>query len=186
MKCSVSRKIQQQLHVLWLDNFSKTYAVALQSIAKGAFKSCLWTGFAMKRYIGSSLRARMNNIGTRAMNKDLFAAQIMNQMKAKMDRFGNTKWDYLNNSIVQRYQVTSIPLKPYVDDAKDPQLHQILSESRDGVRNFFPMDILPENIGSNRGLLLILKRLSDENQASVQWKFLAVDCNIFLRVLKVK
>ena len=53
------------------------------------------------------------------------------------------------------------------------------------MRNFFPLGMLPENIGSNRGLLLILKDLFGVQPKPGHFFFLAADCNIFLRLLKV-
>jgi hypothetical protein len=44
---------------------------------------------------------------------------------------------------------------------------------------------LPENIGSNRGLLLIIKDLFQAPPKPGNYHFLSVDCNIFLRMLKV-
>ena len=181
------RQASEDRHVLWWDNFSKMYAVALQSISKGAFKSCLWTGFAMKKYIGRPFPEWQYDIGKRGMEKNLFTDSVLNDLKATMRQVGEEKWNYLSNSIVRRYGVNSIPLKPEVDERKEPHLFQILSESRDGVRTFMPLGILPENVGSNRGLLLLLKSLSDKHASSERKKysFLTVDCNIFLRILKV-
>ena len=61
----------------------------------------------------------------------------------------------------------------------------MLRESRDGMRNFFPLGMLPENIGANRGLLLLLKELFGVQPRPGHYSFLCVDCNIFLRILKV-
>jgi hypothetical protein len=53
------------------------------------------------------------------------------------------------------------------------------------MKNFYPLGMLPENIGSNRGLLLILKDLFGLQPRAGHYSFLSVDCNIFLRFLKV-
>ena len=39
-------------HVLWLDNFSKGYAMSVPNLKKTAYASCLWTGIAVHRYVG--------------------------------------------------------------------------------------------------------------------------------------
>ena len=82
-------------------------------------------------------------------------------------------------------KVRQIPLKPEVDPAVDPVRAAVLRESRDGMRNFFPLDMLAENIGSNRGLLLLMKDLFGVQPRSGHFSFLSCDCNIFLRLLKV-
>ena len=78
-----------------------------------------------------------------------------------------------------------MPLKPEVDAKADPAMAAVLRESRDGMRNFFPLGMLPENIGSNRGLLLLLKDLFGVQPKVGHYSFLSVDCNIYLRMLKV-
>ena len=84
-----------------------------------------------------------------------------------------------------RHTVRSSPLKPEVDAAAHPALAAVLRESRDGMRNFYPLAMLPENIGSNRGLLLLLKELFGVQPRVGHYSFIAVDCNIFMRMLKV-
>ena len=44
---------------------------------------------------------------------------------------------------------------------------------------------MPENIGSNRRLLLLLKDLCGVQPKAEHYSFLSVDCNIYLRMLKV-
>ena len=55
----------------------------------------------------------------------------------------------------------------------------------DGTRNFYPLAMLPEKNESNRGLLLILKDLFGVQPRAGRYSFIAVDCNIFMRMLKV-
>ena len=45
--------------------------------------------------------------------------------------------------------------------------------------------MMPDNIGSNRGLLLVLKDLYGIQPRPGHYSFLSADCNIFLRLLKV-
>ena len=81
--------------------------------------------------------------------------------------------------------VRKIPLKPEVDPALDPARAAVLAESRDGMRNFLPLGMLGENIGSNRGLLLLLKDMFGVQPRPGHFSFLSCDCNIFMRLLKV-
>ena len=53
-----------------------------------------------------------------------------------------------------------------------PALAAVLRESRDGMRNFFPLGMLTENIGSNRGLLLLLKDLYGSQLKAGHYSFL--------------
>jgi hypothetical protein len=60
-----------------------------------------------------------------------------------------------------------------------------LRESRDGMRNFIPLGMMPDNIGINRGLLLVLKDLYGIQPRPGHYSFLSADCKFFLRLLKV-
>ena len=60
-----------EVTVVWIDNFSKSYAVALQGIESGAWKDCNWTGRGIKKFCGahvdvelSALPAMPDNIFT--------------------------------------------------------------------------------------------------------------------------
>ena len=92
---------------------------------------------------------------------------------------------FLKGSICFRHNVRQVPLKPEVDAKADPAMAAVLRESRDGMRNFFPLGMLPEDIGSNRGLLLLLTDLFGVQPKVGHYSFLPLDCNIYLRMLKV-
>ena len=46
------RKAQSEVHVVWLDNFSKFCAIAMQGVSSGAVAECLWTAHGLHRYVG--------------------------------------------------------------------------------------------------------------------------------------
>ena len=172
-----------EVHVGWLDNFSKFYAIAVQGLA-GAAAECLWTARGLHRYVGPPVATNVV-AGLRGMPADLFAAQIVQLFHQKMAAADAVPCAYLKDSVCFRHTVRSIPLKPEVDAAAHPALAAVLRESRDGMRNFYPLAMLPENIGSNRGLLLLLKELFGVQPRVGHYSFIAVDCNIFMRMLKV-
>ena len=178
-------------HVLWLDNFSKSYAVAMQTISNGAFRNCQWTGLGVKKYIGRAVDLRLH-LSTTGMPDNMFSRGLNTRMTQIITRMSSSQWSYFQSSYVVTMNVNQVPLKPRVSWVEHPDLHRILSESRDGLTNFFPLKIEKHNIGSNRGLLTILKDLSIERKASLQAgdtdniRVVCVDCNIFMRVLKVR
>lgn len=170
--------------IRWLDNFSKCYAVAVQSIDKGAFRDCAWTGDAFKVYVGPSVDTSLGQLP--AMPDQVFSEDILDLVNASLGRASRLGWMLFNRSLVNRLNVNTIPLKPVIGPWSNQRLHRVLSECRDGLKNFHPSEIHPQNIGSNRGLFLILKRMASERKASRQkFDFLCVDCNIFLRVVRV-
>ena len=183
------RALMAQPHVLWIDNFSKSYAVAMQSIDSGAYSSCLWTGQAMKIYNGPPVDITRTQT---AMPDNLLSVGLVSDVSQQLLDLEADSWFYLSQSVVHRYRVTSVPLKPVVDRVTDVNLHQTLSESRDGVKHFYPLGILEDNVSSNRGLLAILKKMDREHRqrlakqgASDHYTFMTVDSNIFLRVAQV-
>ena len=119
------------------------------------------------------------------MPTDLFAAHLVSIFIQKMAVADSLSVGYLKDSVCFQHTVRRIPVKPEVSCIAHPALHEVLRQSRDGMRNFFPLGMLQENIGSNRGLLLILKDLFGVQPRAGHFSFLTVDCNIFLRILKV-
>ena len=123
--------------------------------------------------------------GVRGMPLSLFEPTLVDSFRQKMTHTDGVSVSYFKDSVCHKFTVRKIPLKPDVDASIDPTLAAVLRESRDGLRNFFPLGMLTENIGSNRGLLLILKDLFNTPRKPGQYSFVSVDCNIFLRMLKV-
>ena len=72
----------------------------------------------------------------------------MSLMKQKMAVADSVPEAFLKESICFRHTVRQVPLKPEVDATAAPALAAVLRESRDGMRNFFPRGMQPENIGS--------------------------------------
>ena len=181
--CRFRLIMASKIVVMWVDNFSKCYAVALQGIASGAFRDCNWTGQAIKVYQGDDVSVDIG--GVPAMPDHIFDTATTLAVQQTMGSLCKTGWMYLPKSTVQRFKVNTIPVKPVVDPLSFPELHSILRESRDGLRNFHPIAIMPQNIGSNRGLMLILKHISDSTPNTSSYQFLCADCNIFMRIMKV-
>ncbi len=168
----------------WLDNFSKFYAVAVQGLGTGTAAECLWTARGIHRYVGPAVSTSILP-GVRGMPISLFASTIISMFKQKMAVADAVSESFLKDSLCFRHTVRQVPLKPEVDAKAEPALAEVLRESRDGMRNFFPLGMLPENIGSNRGLLLLLKDLFGVQPRPGHYSFISVDCNIYLRMLKV-
>ena len=169
--------------VKWVDNFSKCYAVAMQGASAGAFTDCQWTGKGFKVYVGPPVQADIKTLT--GMPDDVFEPNVIGAVRAGLVNIRQLGWLYLGKSMVKLFKVNTIPVKPKVDGRTHPELHAILGESRDGLRNFNPVEISPQNIGSNRGLLVVLKAMSDARVNNGKFEFLCADCNIFMRVVKV-
>ena len=170
--------------IMWVDNFSKSYAVALQGIESGAWKDCNWTGRGIKVFCGTQVDINIGDLS--AMPDNVFTDDTSQLVRSKVAGHVTDGWKLLGKSIVKRYNVNNVPLKPSMDPLHHPHLCRVLSESRDGLAFFHPWDIISQNVGSNRGLMLILKQISDERQPDDRrLKFLSADCNIFMRIMRV-
>ena len=158
--------LETEVTIRWLDNFSKCYAVAVQSIDKGAFRDCAWTGDAFKVYVGPSVDTSLGQLP--AMPDQVFSEDILDLVNASLGRASRLGWMLFNRSLENRLNVNTFPLKPVIGPWSNQRLHRVLSECRDGLKNFHPSEIHPQNIGSNRGLFLLLKRMASERKASRQ------------------
>ena len=180
--CYVFRRVKSEVHVVWLDNFSEFYAMAVQGLS-GAVAECLWTAHGLHRCVGPAVSTAVGNL--RGMPLSLFSPDIIGMFKQKMAVADAVQCAFLKDSLSFKMRVRQVPLKPEVDPAVHPALAAVLRESRDGLRNFFPMGMMSENIGSNRGMLLVLKDLFGVQPKPGHFSFLSCDCNIFMRLLKV-
>ena len=164
--------------------------MAAQGLAAGAFKSCQWAGYALKRYLGVAVDLRCAN-NVPAMPDSLFTPTLKRRFVAMVQRMKKPDKRFLKDSIVKKYNVTQVPCKPFVPAADDAKLHDVLEESRDGVKNFLPIEIQEFNMGANRGLLRFIKQLDDQRKKRLRkgevptLSIYSVDCNIFYRWLKV-
>lgn len=191
-ECVFRQVTREGVTVLWIDNFSKCYAVALQGAASGAFKNCQWTGIGFKAVAGG-MRPIFENVWCSqhplcshgGMPEDVFDRKLINGAK---DQFCQTLrahgWLHFRHSLVKRFAVNTIPPKPVVP--RDHELYAVLKESRDGLIHFYPWRMSPLNVGSNRGLLKMLKEIDDGIACDAPIRFLVADCNIFVRIMKVR
>ena len=95
---------------------------------------------------------------------------------------------YYDKSLVKKYNVTNIPLKPVLPEG-DP-LASRMESGCNNMKNTVPFTMLKENIGSNLGLVTIMRRYYEEremhNGGCHDYHCLNVDENIFWRVVKVQ
>lgn len=121
------------------------------------------------------------------MPEDLFAPVNLEWVFALFAKVDAMRMHFYDQCLSTRYEVNNVPLKP--DPAKVEEKYQdILAESRDGMANFFPKKIVPINIGSNAGLIEVVRNVWNEHKASANahhYKFIVADTNIFWRSIKV-
>jgi hypothetical protein len=186
------RELQSKPHQLWLDNFTKLYNTSLPGLKGGARNDCLWTGAALVQVDGlPSLSMRLHRMPDgsvmSAMHPRICTSYFINNMKAIVAAVDVSGIFHLDSSICSRYNVNNVPCKPIPDMIREPGLHALLSQSPDGLQNWFPKSLLKRNIGSNVGLMKILRDfvIDIEVKEPPVYGMILADINIFWRTLKV-
>ena len=161
VKYCLTRVVKKGWHVTWLDNFSKFYGCDMQGISQGAWKECLWTGKAVmsvrmpSRFGRPPLVSQLHQAG---VPPDLFRDEhIADVTRDCVTRFKQDRHDFHSKSISVLTNVNTIPPKPTVQPGMDAALEHRIIKAGDGLDTFHPDDILEENIGSNEGLMHILR-----------------------------
>ena len=187
------RSIKKGWHVTWLDNFSKFYGCDMQGISQGAWKECLWTGKAVMSVPMRGCAKQpplVSEMNQPAIPSDLFHDEhIKSVAQDCVNRFKKDRHDFHSKSISVLLGVNTIPPKPTIQDGMNPDLEARLLEVGDGLESFHPDSVLGENIGSNDGLMHILRDMYDEfNKKPAderRLQILVMDVNIYKRTVKV-
>ena len=183
----MSRDCKDQPNVIWLDNFSKIYASGFQTADSGARRDCLWSGIGMRLFQGNNVDIAIRD-GVDAMPDELFSENLVSSLEQTMQTVDADSWSLFNDSWVNIYDVRNVPLKPDVDQVA-PQYVDALNESRDGMQSFYPLKIVPHNIGSNSGLVKIVAGVWEQHTNGpnmFNYQYVNTDCNIFWRMCRVR
>lgn len=182
------RSALERPHFLWLDNYAKVLARSVPTLDVGAYNGCYWTGSAMfpsgDDSIDDSLKYTATGQIVPAMPDDLldYSANVQVAVAAMQGPRA-----YLSDSIVARYNVRNVP--PKVDTKVWPELHSTINCATNRLADIQPQSLFEENIGSNLGLLCILRRIYEDkgmhDGSSDRYLSINVDENIYYRTLKV-
>jgi hypothetical protein len=183
-----SRIALSKPHFLWVDNFAKTLARSVPTLNVGAYNACYWSGAVVFPCNDLSVTdaVRRDDLGdiVAAMPDDLFVhkhtvVRAVTQLQPRRD--------YLSMSYVLRYDVRNIP--PKVDTKIWKNLDSVINSPLNRLGNIQPKELMSDNIGSNLGLLCIIKKLYDDkgmsDDTADRYTSLNVDENIYYRILKV-
>ena len=178
-------------HALWWDNFSKFFANNVPTVMKDIFSSCLWTGVTVNEYSGPHVSIDVVHDDE---SGDIVPAMPANIMLYKQDVNNTINECYrgdcsrFSESLVYCYAINSIPLT--IDVKKFPQMKQQITSETNSTKYIHPSNLIQQNIGSNRGLLYILRKFQEDHKMHYQdvcdkYHTLNVDENIYYRILKV-
>ena len=181
--------VRSGVHVLWLDNFSKTIARSIPTEQKGTYTPALWTGIAAFR--GDTLELDdsvvIDDDGNVVPAMPDCILQQKNSVIDGIEFIMQQGMFYNDRSLIKNYDVRTVP--PKVDTKMYPEMKQIIDSGAHSLQNVVPVTLSKENIGSNRGLIAVIRELYDEynmgDESCERYLTLNADENIFWRVLKV-
>ena len=192
--CSVCRLLLSgaTFPIVWIDNVSKNVARQIPRIGKGVFTSMMWTGLAIKLYDGPALRRDLVLQDRRvvpAMPGVHYPdfPEFITLAESSVNTWTAAPPLFFQSSMVYRYKVRSVP--PKVDVLAEPKAERRLRlrNSRDGLHRTSPWEIWQHNIGSNEGLIDVIRQYMAETnlKESPHYHVWLVDVNIYTRVYKV-
>jgi hypothetical protein len=190
--------------VINFDNYAHTIAAHTPSTNSGAFNGCYWCGVALRTFTGTRSFADLSlcydaedNI-IPAMPPSLFSNELWNQLVDGMNLCDDGGSRYLKGADVTKLKVTTCPPKPLLKDLDEMEISEeaavVLKEvlsggSLDGLKEVYPADILEHNVGSNKGLMKIVRKLAcDEgidDSSGTRYSIYLTDVNIYQRINKV-
>jgi hypothetical protein len=188
--CLFIRHAFEGTHVLWVDNFNRNFAVGNVKLEHGVYHEGNWTASGVHRCeqnIDMNWKDKDGKVrASFGLPDDLFTSASIGKWLIDMMKLVDKKGlIYRKRSLIHKFDVRRVPLKPSSAKVDDPKhkaglLHNDLSR-------FYPDRLLPENIGSNVGLLDVLHRFWTEDwKDATDFKMVVADINIFKRIIKVR
>lgn len=186
------RDIETKVHVKWFDNVQYDWRAKSLGFDKMSFHQYNWGGVGVRPYRGRLIRDlcvdTLDGRVTDAMPDDLFEFEddFISDI-LDMYRSGPCQYD---DSIVKKYNVCRIPLKPEIEKHIDPELYDTLKSQVDGLRHFHPKELVDLNMGENVGVLSFFKSLRDADTDEPvtddsKYCLLNTDVNIYVKIQKV-
>jgi hypothetical protein len=175
-----------------MDNFSKFLAREVPTTGNDIYSTCLWTGVAVFAAVDRHNQALNMHIkhlpdgGVHpAMPKNLFTHS--HRVVAGLKMILAVSREYYDKSLVLKYDVRSIPLK--VNTKVFPRMAATVEHKRNTTAIVYPVKLIDQNIGSNQGLVTLLRQLMVEqgmhDGSCTHYEILNVDENIYWRTMKV-
>ena len=205
---------ESSTYVTWIDNYNAKWRMKQQNIQKDGLQLANWTGIAVREYRGADIdmtvRRDDKNCIVPALPNDLFKhipgvinfvknlsqhiLQLHGERKHPFENLtGMSNFPFLfDTSFMVKWGVDRVPLKPNPRSPRlPPEYKKAIEESPDTLTNFYPKAILPTNIGSNVGIVKILKDFytdvvkRQKKQQVERYYIITCDENIYKRAMRV-
>ena len=179
--------LQQGVIVEWWDNFNRFYALGNPTLNNGAVRSADWTvhGF---RVPARTCHQDVTLSGlVDALPTDLFEDDAVDLVKSFcQQRVFCDSW--MSNSYGNQLRVNRVPVKPDVEQCSEhPQVMERIRERGSSLKFFHPVAIHDIDIGSNRGLVIIVRGWIEDHvqRKTKRLRIVCLDVDIYWRVMKV-
>ena len=185
LQCVLSDLVLTAPCVVWLDNFSKTLARQHPTVERGVYTPMLWTVSAVKTLHASVARSTelvFDDDGViSAMPPTLLGdhANLTEYLTIRM-----SSESMFDTALCVAHSIKRVPPKLPDDAWVSQEDRERVADSVDGLTRFHPLEILQHNIGSNEGLMRVIRHM-DTILAPDRYAVIVVDINIYMRLLKV-
>ena len=149
---------------------------------------CLWTGIAIRKWDGEAELTLEVSYQDGAIVPAMPATLLQPELLRKLEvwvKYTDVKGMHLYEGSISK-TATRIPIE--VDEGTEPELYQRTKTKDHGLANLFPVELVRQNIGSNRGFIRVFRRYLDQltNERPKRYGIIMADVDIFQRILKVQ
>jgi hypothetical protein len=183
-------------HIYSFDNYNNAIASYIARSDKGSYQGCNWCGVTLKKLLeATDMQLVKDDTGhiVPAMPKSLYKVELWDDLIELVDSVDEQGVNYYDRSMKKKYNVRCCPPKPKVTDEMkrdDPKLAAGISgDSKDGLHNVYPKEIIAHNPGSNNGLGRIMRHMylgkGIKEGTNDKYVICVTDVNIYHRINKV-
>ena len=178
------RQLRQGVTVEWFDNFNRYYVLGNPTLNSGA----IWTVHAFRVPARSCHIDISLGTGQETMPSDVLSAvTFVGVHKFLLQNIYRDS--HLADGLGEVLSVNRVPVKPDIANCQlHPRITARIRERGSSMKFFHAVGIEGLDIGSNRGLLRLVKGWMDEDvqRANRRLRIICVDIDIYFRIMKVR
>lgn len=185
----VDNVINTHAVIYWIDNFSKYFKKSFLNMQVGPYMLVDWTPLGMSKMPGSQARDLLHKLDTRtgtilpAFQPQILRGDHITELLQHFSTYDNfQKLRHWRTSVGTLHQVFNTPLRM---EAGNLTQEELIFGSNVGLRNFHPIDLLSENVGTNYGLCRSLRALRNRCWKPGHYLMLKVDVDLYWRICRV-
>ena len=149
----------------------------------GTYSNCNWTGIGHKITTSSRSNLLLRS-GTPGMSEDILSQTNFRRIARHFKDMEDADGMVYQKSWVTKYNITRVPPKHQPTAGR---VHEMNKKKGDTLKYFYPDKIIDVAIGSNLGLIQIMRHEHDKIPLAdrIYYRLILSDVNIFMRMMKV-